>query len=578
MLTPEAPEAERLDADNLPDCKSTELFLRLYFQRAVHHAALCGLVATVACADSHKSARTDGSNAAAGSPDASLLEPAFDAATRADASSAEAGGPGALTLDAAALDSSVFDDAETPPLADTGTSADVVTVPFMERSAIPGDAGPDSGWMVPDCGVFTTAEMQIDPGHLAVAVDYVAVRRTDPSQTTIAGEGGKACASAQNQSSCSEMLNAAGRSLLPAGATCSLYCPFEHYAVTTQGDLVKVWHTDAEIRTLLGEIDSPSEALALLFTQRIRVGCDMTNAAYRVVPGGYEVRRWEQIGSCPPTYQQGYVTRFIARDGSVTITAQEVVSSNNGCPVAGRRPEGLCFSEREAGTRSALGAYFARAAALEAASVPALETLEKELRALHAPEALLGSVRAAIVDEHDHAARMGRLAQRFGATPDQPEIPTRALRDPFALALDNAVEGCVRESFGALLATFQAAHAQPGDVRATFACIARDETRHAALAFQIHAWLEPRLTPAQRAAVAKSRDAALRVLCAELAGSRDVSLEEVLGLPSAEQCELLLAQLPGLWSDGAPGRVEPGDLVDAALKQSHDDFVLASLA
>jgi hypothetical protein len=285
--------------------------------------------------------------------------------------------------------------------------------------------------------------------------------------------------------------------------------------------------------------------LALLSIQDVSLGCSGASTAYRATSDGYEVRRLQQIGRCPPL-QQGYVTRLIARDGSVMITSQEVLATSD-CPISGRRPEGLSFPERDTRARSALAAYFARAAALEAASIPAFETLEKELRALHAPEPLLAAVRAAITDERDHTERMRQLAYRFGAAPDEPQIEARPLRDGFALALDNVVEGCVRESFGALLATFQAAHASDAEIRETFARIARDETRHAALAFQIHAWLAPRLTRAQRKAVEEARDAALRSLLEERAQAAGIGLVELAGMPRDAQSEVLLTQMQGLW-------------------------------
>lgn len=48
-----------------------------------------------------------------------------------------------------------------------------------------------------------------------------------------------------------------------------------------------------------------------------------------------------------------------------------------------------------------------------------------------------------------------------------------------ALALENAVEGCVRETFGALCGGYQAARAADPVVRRTLAQITRDETTHA---------------------------------------------------------------------------------------------------
>ena len=68
-----------------------------------------------------------------------------------------------------------------------------------------------------------------------------------------------------------------------------------------------------------------------------------------------------------------------------------------------------------------------------------------------------GALQAA-VEEIDHTRRTALLAQRFGAEPRVPGVEARPLRTRFELALDNAVEGCVRETYGALVATWQAGH------------------------------------------------------------------------------------------------------------------------
>jgi hypothetical protein len=159
------------------------------------------------------------------------------------------------------------------------------------------------------------------------------VRCTRPDAHMILGEVGNACASARNQPSCSAALEEAGRSL-PVVHGIFTYCGFEPYVVTTQGDVVKVWRTPAEQRALFGTLDTASEAFAQLIVQGHYVGCGARNAAYRVVPGGYELRMYGQFWSCSfGPYQEGYQTRFIAHDGSVTITAEELLSGcGSGAP------------------------------------------------------------------------------------------------------------------------------------------------------------------------------------------------------------------------------------------------------
>ena len=118
--------------------------------------------------------------------------------------------------------------------------------------------------------------------------------------------------------------------------------------------------------------------------------------------------------------------------------------------------------------------------------------------------------------------------------------------DLFGLALDNRVEGCVRETFGAALAAWQARHATAPSLRRAFEHIARDEARHAALAWSIAEWVEPQLTPDQRAAL----NTAAREAIAELA--TPVTLSEQArasaGLPNAASHAHLLAGMAPIWA------------------------------
>jgi len=66
----------------------------------------------------------------------------------------------------------------------------------------------------------------------------------------------------------------------------------------------------------------------------------------------------------------------------------------------------------------------------------------------------------------------------------------RTLQDPALdalvdVALENAVEGCVRETYGALIATRQAEAASDPVVRRAMRKIAADETAHAALSWDV---------------------------------------------------------------------------------------------
>lgn len=203
-------------------------------------------------------------------------------------------------------------------------------------------------------------------------------------------------------------------------------------------------------------------------------------------------------------------------------------------PYCGRRPEGLAF-DGDASCSSVVGAALAEMAELEAASVPAFERLARELEAHGAPARLVRRARAAMRDEIRHATTMTRLAARHGAVPRAPAISSLPIRSLAAIARENAVEGCVHEAFGALVASYQAVRAQ-ADLRGAFAAIARDERRHAALAEAVHAWCLDALDHASRDEVVRARAHAVDALRARLA--HHAACAE-LGVPGPEEARAL---------------------------------------
>jgi hypothetical protein len=202
------------------------------------------------------------------------------------------------------------------------------------------------------------------------------------------------------------------------------------------------------------------------------------------------------------------------------IAEQPMQERRHNC---GRRPEGWVDDATADGT----GAELAAMAELEAASIPAFERLARELAHHGAPARMVRRARAAMRDEIRHARTMTALARSYGAEPRAIDVPALPVRSLAEIARENAIEGCVREAYGALIATHQAACAAP-ELRDAFARIAVDERRHAALAEEVHAWLTLQLD---------------RVTCDELARARsDAQVElrgqlvtapsnDVLGLP-----------------------------------------------
>jgi hypothetical protein len=191
----------------------------------------------------------------------------------------------------------------------------------------------------------------------------------------------------------------------------------------------------------------------------------------------------------------------------------------------GRIPEGTLDRERGAtiGERLAMQAYY------EAASVFAFSRLADVLVREKAPRALVRRVKRAARDERRHAALFSRLAEARGATTCAPSIDDH---EPslLELAIENAREGCVRETYGALVALHQSRHAVDAELRAAFAAIADDEIAHAALSWDLARFFEKRLGHAVRFDAAELRAAATR--------DHD-AIDRALGMPEPETARAL---------------------------------------
>jgi hypothetical protein len=200
----------------------------------------------------------------------------------------------------------------------------------------------------------------------------------------------------------------------------------------------------------------------------------------------------------------------------------------------GRRPAGLASSAGQART-SPLGAWLAHVTHLEAASVCAFRMLADELGMFGAPSILIGAARAAATDERRHAGLMARLAVSAGARPPAVRVTPTAARDLETVARENAVEGCVRETFGALVAWRQSRLADDLAIRDTMRTIAADETRHAALSWAIDAWSRDRLSKRARRRVCAARSEAISVLLRTVAVSEASALRLPAGLPDGTE-------------------------------------------
>ncbi|MBL8610002.1 MAG: hypothetical protein JNL38_21885 [Myxococcales bacterium] len=82
--------------------------------------------------------------------------------------------------------------------------------------------------------------------------------------------------------------------------------------------------------------------------------------------------------------------------------------------------------------------------------------------------------------------------------------------------------------------------------------IAADETKHAELSWDVAAWIEPRLTPDERAAIARAKAEAVADLATALATPLAADVHDRAGMPSPGEARRMIAELEGaLWGSRA---------------------------
>ena len=219
----------------------------------------------------------------------------------------------------------------------------------------------------------------------------------------------------------------------------------------------------------------------------------------------------------------------------------EVVCEYQG-PACGRAPAGLVAPP----TADSEDGYLLLAAHLETAAVIAFEHLARDLELHGAPPELVERALRSADDERRHQAVMERLCARRGLSPLPVVAASYAPKSLQAFAEENAVEGCGRETLGALVALHQAEHAQTEELRSLMQVIAEDEVQHAELAWDIAAWLAPRLSDVER----KRHDRARRQA---VAAFHDMTFPGTpMGLPSTATLRFY-AESIAHWTGSAEG-------------------------
>lgn len=206
-----------------------------------------------------------------------------------------------------------------------------------------------------------------------------------------------------------------------------------------------------------------------------------------------------------------------------------------------RRPPGL-VPQKPRQAESALGDYLAREARMLLASAEAFCALSDALFAAGAPCALTGRAACAANDRTRHAELLTRLAARHGGRPSALRVAKRKPRALAEIAIDNAAEGCVRDTYATLLATWQAEHARSRSVSKAMDAIARDGLRHAAFAWALSDWLLTRLSRRDQTRVRRAlEDEAERL--ERSVREPDPALARSAGLPTRHEQRVLIAEL-----------------------------------
>lgn len=393
----------------------------------------------------------------------------------------------------------------------------------------------------------------------AEPVDYTALLTAYSSggQVMERGSAGTACQVASGADCEFALLSAKVSAGFSYSQSCGMIGPCSHFVVTTAGETVTRYASREALLEFLGPLSNAQEVLLLLDFDGYTVTCE--GMGFTGIPAGAPISKVLAKGDhfeatvlkltdlCPISYD--VVVARVSVSGEVTVLSSEKLAGVSGC--AGRRPEGWVASAMPASDLR-IAEHFALMAQLEAASVTAFEVLAAELVHHAAPAELIERTRAAAREEIEHARATAELAHALGGAPLAANVEPRPLRGLEAIAVDNVVEGCVRETFGAAVGCYQAEAAAESRVAALMRALARDETRHAALAFDIHTWIMPLLDAPAQARVHAARDAAVKSLASELQVEPHESLRVWAGMPSANDAATLYEVLrEALWTAAA---------------------------
>ncbi len=208
-------------------------------------------------------------------------------------------------------------------------------------------------------------------------------------------------------------------------------------------------------------------------------------------------------------------------------------------PIPGRMPVGM-KPITISSTHSLLGNYFANMAMMEKAAITAFQYLVRELEAYEAPQELIELARKAIAEEARHTKMASNLSKGYNTEIPEFIVNEFQLRSLFEIALENAVEGCVNESFAATCGLWQHAHAEHDVFREVIGHITEEEIGHGALSWSIHEWIMPQLTEAQQAHVLQAQAKAFDTLEENFKLEEHPEVRIALGLPNQTEASALI--------------------------------------
>jgi hypothetical protein len=349
---------------------------------------------------------------------------------------------------------------------------------------------------------------------------------------------GSPCAKASDAKACSDelaCLSTPTSEWKPGGMVANHY-----YFIAGKDGVLSTITTRVQLLAMLGSVDTKAKAILL---SALDAGFRAQVVAYRALPSGDH----ELIvrGGGPCALERAFEKKIlVTKDGVVTQLQKNVSTVEpTGC-AEGRRPAGL-LSCPVGGINTGIGEYLAEAAHLEAAAVTAFAQMISSLQDFGAPQGLIAAALKARREEVRHARTMTQLATSCGHVPKRLELEPFQGHSIESLAMENIVEGCVRETYSAVRAAWQAEHAQDPAIRAAFQTLAVEEAQHAELSWNLAAWLDTQLDTTARVRVQRAHDEAVDTLRRELRSAPHATVQTLAGMPNVAMALRLLDEMLG---------------------------------